>query len=153
MRRLLVLFAVTLAVASGAGVMAVAQDATPAAGACPAGMATPGASPVAGMLGTPMAGMMATPEASPMASPGALGCVVEIRDFAFHPAQIEISVGTTVTWTNQDSVAHTSTAEDGTWDSGNLDQGQSYSYTFDRPGTHPYVCLYHPNMRGTVVVR
>ena len=140
-RLLLPVIAVIAVVTVFFGAFVAAQDATPGAGMagtpCPAGEATPAASPMA----------------SPAASPTGIGCAVEIRDFSFQPAQIEISVGTTVTWTNYDTAAHTSTAADGTWNSGNLDQGQSYSFTFDRPGRYDYVCLYHPNMKGTVVVR
>ena len=154
MRRLLVLVAVVFGVCSAFyGAFVSAQDATPGAGMagtpCPAGMASPVASPMA----TPEATANEAAIGSPAASPTGVGCAVEIRDFAFQPAQIEIAVGTTVTWTNNDTVPHTSTATDGTWDSGNLDQRQSYSHTFDEAGTHDYVCLYHPNMRGTVVVR
>jgi hypothetical protein len=57
-----------------------------------------------------------------------------------------------VTWTNRDSVAHTATR--GTaFDSGLIEQGESYSLTFVRAGTYRYVCTPHPNMTGTVVVR
>jgi len=78
---------------------------------------------------------------------------VEIRDFAFHPAEIEIAAGTTVTWTNNDTVAHTATATDGTFDSGILDPGASFKYTFDKPGTYDFACLIHPKMKGTITVR
>ncbi len=78
---------------------------------------------------------------------------VEMRDNVFAPQNVTVNVGDTVTWTNQDGVPHTATALDGTFNSGNLDRGQSFSFAFEQPGTHDYVCLYHPNMRGTVVVR
>jgi plastocyanin len=77
---------------------------------------------------------------------------VEIKDFAFNPGTIEVPAGTTVTWTNQDFAPHTATADDGSFDTGRLDQGQTGSVTFDQPGTYTYTCTFHPNMKGTVVV-
>ena len=78
---------------------------------------------------------------------------VTIKDYAFSPATITVKVGTKVTWTNQDAVGHTVTADSGTGpDSQLIDQGQSYSYTFDKAGTYTYHCAPHPYMKGTVVV-
>ncbi len=85
------------------------------------------------------------------ATPGAAG-TVSIKDFAFDPPSIDIPAGTTVTWTNQDSTAHTVDGDQGEFESGNLDPGQSYSETFDTPGTYIYHCDIHPSMKGTVVV-
>ena len=82
-------------------------------------------------------------------------------DTAYDPLDLEIEVGTTVTWTNDDSVAHTVTSgesdgtsgeADGTFDSGFLDPGASFSYTFTEVGEFPYYCLPHPWMRGSVTV-
>jgi plastocyanin len=78
--------------------------------------------------------------------------MVSIVDFAFHPATLEVAAGTTVTWTNNDTVPHTVTALDGSFDSGNLSPGESWSYTFREPGDFAYQCLYHPQMQGTVTV-
>ena len=78
---------------------------------------------------------------------------IEIVNSAFSPAYLEIPAGTTVTWTNQDSIPHTVTGEDLMFDdSSMLDFGQSYSQTFTEPGTHSYHCGPHPNMTGTIVV-
>jgi len=77
---------------------------------------------------------------------------VTIQDFAFGPQTLEIAAGTTVTFTNNDSAPHTATADDGSFDTGQLDQGASASVTFDTPGTYTYVCAFHPNMTGTIVV-
>jgi amicyanin len=67
-----------------------------------------------------------------------------------------VAVGTTVTWTNQDAVAHTvsstSAPEAQGFDSGLLDQGQSFAFTFTVPGTYKYQCNIHPFMKGTIVV-
>jgi plastocyanin len=77
---------------------------------------------------------------------------VYIQDFYFSPASINIEPGTTVTWVNQGQAPHTATHTGGTFDSGTLQPGQSYSYTFNRAGTYAYYCQIHPNMTGTIVV-
>jgi predicted lipoprotein with Yx(FWY)xxD motif/plastocyanin len=101
---------------------------------------------------TPVA-EMASPEASPAASPAAEAeSAVTIQDFAFGPQTLEITAGTTVTFTNNDSAAHTATADDGSWDTGTIDAGASATITFDTPGTYTYKCAFHPNMTGTIVV-
>jgi plastocyanin len=66
-----------------------------------------------------------------------------------------ISMGTTVTWTNTDAIAHTSTSDTGVWDSGILAPGQSFSFTFASTGTFPYHCAIHgaASMSGTIVVQ
>ena len=78
---------------------------------------------------------------------------VAIRDFAFSPRTIEIRVGDTVRWTNRDSVEHTATARNGSFDTGLLSDGASSSVRFTTAGTYRYVCTPHPDMTGTVVVR
>jgi plastocyanin len=80
------------------------------------------------------------------------GNAVTISNYSFGPATLTVKVGTTVKWTNQDTVAHTVTSDSGVFDSGNLPQGQSFSYTFATAGTYPYHCTYHAMMTGTVVV-
>jgi plastocyanin len=80
------------------------------------------------------------------------GSAVTIANFAFDPAEITVAAGTTVTWTNEDVAPHTVTADDGPFDSGRLDQGGSFSQTFDQPGSFAYHCEFHPSMHGTVVV-
>jgi plastocyanin len=77
---------------------------------------------------------------------------VTISGFAFSPAALTIEAGTTVTWTNQDSATHTATADDGSFDTGNIAQGQSVSITFDTPGTFAYHCAIHPYMVASITV-
>jgi plastocyanin len=77
---------------------------------------------------------------------------VSVVDVAFAPKDIEVPVGTTVDWTNDDPFAHTVTADDGAFDSGTMDAGQVFSLTFDEPGTFDYFCAVHPSMTGTVTV-
>ena len=75
-----------------------------------------------------------------------------ISDFVFTPSTITIHVGDTVTWTNVGPTAHTATANDGSFDTGTLQKGQSGSHTFTSAGTFAYICKIHPFMHGTVVV-
>lgn len=77
---------------------------------------------------------------------------VSIIDFTFDPQTLEIPVGTTVTWTNNDTAQHTATSNDGVWDSDILEQGESFSFTFEEAGTYDYICSLHPNMTGQIVV-
>jgi manganese oxidase len=83
-------------------------------------------------------------------APAASPSIVVIKDFAFSPSALTVPAGTTVTWQNKDSVAHTVTGKG--FDSGNLDGGKSYTYTFAKAGTYDYVCSYHPSMTASVVV-
>src|SRR5215212_2702421 len=71
---------------------------------------------------------------------------------SFSPNPVEVKVGETVTWINDDSGRHTVTSKDGTFDSGVMGKGQSFSFTFDKSGQYPYFCSPHPGMVGTVVV-
>lgn len=77
---------------------------------------------------------------------------VAIADFAFGPATLTITAGDTVVWTNEDAMIHTATSVSGAFDSGDLDQGESYSLTFTTPGTYDYLCTPHPSMTGRIVV-
>lgn len=79
---------------------------------------------------------------------------VPISGFAFVPATLTVAVGDTVTWTNQDTAPHTVTATSGgTFDSGNLANGGTFSQTFASAGTFAYRCEIHPSMIGSVVVQ
>ena len=71
---------------------------------------------------------------------------------SFSPNPVEVKVGETVTWINDDSGRHTVTSKDGVFDSGMMGKAQSFSFTFDKAGEYPYFCEPHPNMVGTVVV-
>lgn len=78
---------------------------------------------------------------------------VSIVDFAFSPADLTISEGDMVTWTNNGNFTHTSTSDGGVWNSGDLTNGQSFTFTFSSAGTYPYHCFYHPSMTGTITVQ
>lgn len=78
---------------------------------------------------------------------------VVIQGFAFHPSTLTVPVGTTVTFVNEDSVAHTATATaSGGFNSGNLDKGQTFTHTFTKAGTYNYICNIHQYMKATIVV-
>jgi plastocyanin len=79
---------------------------------------------------------------------------VTIQNFAFSPSVIKIEKGTTVTWTNKDSTAHTVTETDGKNGpkSADIAPGKTFVFTFDTTGTYSYRCSIHSNMTGTVVV-
>jgi len=114
------------------------------------GGASGGATPEMNMEGMDH-GNMGTAEASGETA-GSEQVAATIEGFAFNPGTIEIKAGTTVTWTNNDSAPHTVTADDGSFQSGKMDQGATFSYTFTEPGTYTYHCEYHANMTATVVV-
>jgi plastocyanin len=73
----------------------------------------------------------------------------------YSPGTITVTVSgnNTVTWLNNDNAPHTVTANDGSFASGNIAPGDSFSFTFTRPGTYAYHCIYHPWMTGIIVVK
>lgn len=77
---------------------------------------------------------------------------VTIQNYAYSPSVLKVKVGTTVTWENQDSVEHSVTADDGSFDTKMLAQGEQGSFTFTKAGTYTYHCSSHPSMTGTIVV-
>ncbi|MCW5848930.1 MAG: cupredoxin family copper-binding protein [Anaerolineae bacterium] len=77
---------------------------------------------------------------------------INIQNFAFVPQTVTVCQGATVRWTNLDTVPHTSTSDTNVWDSGTLNTGQSFSFTFNTTGSFPYHCAIHPNMLGTIHV-
>lgn len=77
---------------------------------------------------------------------------VEIAEFAYEPDPVTIQVGGKVNWINRDSAPHTATAEDGSFDTGTIEEGKLKGETFKQPGTYRYICSIHPTMKGTVEV-
>jgi plastocyanin len=93
----------------------------------------------------------AAQEAAPATADGA---PVEIKNFAFNPPTIEVPVGGSITWSNNDNVPHTATALDRTvLQSGAIQPGTSFTQTFATAGSYDYFCEFHPNMKGTIVVK
>jgi plastocyanin len=83
------------------------------------------------------------------------GC--EATNECFNPSAITVAVGNTVTWTNDDTAAHTVTSgidvtPDGIFDSSLLPAGETFSFKFESSGEYPYYCMVHPWMTGNVIV-
>jgi plastocyanin len=79
--------------------------------------------------------------------------MVQISNFMFSPMSVTIPVGGTVTWKFVDPTQHTVTADDNSFASTPMANGQTFMHTFSTAGTVPYHCSIHPNMLGTVVVK
>lgn len=77
---------------------------------------------------------------------------VAIQEFAFAPADLQVNVGDTVTWTNLDTTSHTITEDNGAFDSGSVAGEQTFEFTFETAGEFAYHCDFHPGMTGTVTV-
>jgi plastocyanin len=77
---------------------------------------------------------------------------VEIVNFAYDPDPTTIQAGGKVIWINRDSAPHTATADDGSFDTGTIEEGKLKSESFKQPGTYAYYCTIHPSMQGTVEV-
>jgi plastocyanin len=77
---------------------------------------------------------------------------ISIKNFAFAPPVLQIHVGDTVTVKNDDAPTHTWTADDGSFDSGNLAPGATFSHVFGKAGTVTYHCEIHASMKGTIQV-
>lgn len=93
-----------------------------------------------------------SPSPSPSPAPTPETRAVQIQGFVFSPADITVTAGTIVEWTNLDGSAHTATANDNAWDSGTLSQNAKFSRAFSTPGTFAYKCKFHGSMTGTVTV-
>ena len=78
---------------------------------------------------------------------------VKIDNFSFGPQPLSVSPGTKVTWKNHDDIPHTVVSTEGVFKSRVLDTDETFSFTFDKPGTYPYFCSVHPKMTGQVVVK
>ena len=100
-----------------------------------------------------------SPTPSPTPTPGGPSSSVSIPagaqslgNRAFMPDELDVAVGTTVTWMNTDSISHTSTSDANAWNSGIVAPGGQFSFAFQTAGTFQYHCAIHPGMVGTVVV-
>lgn len=98
--------------------------------------------------GTPLAPTTGGPE--PPATPPQVEVI--IQGLAFIPDTQNIPIGATVLWYNDDSVDHTVTARDNSFDSGNLSPGDTFRYTFEQSGELEYYCKIHPSMVGKITI-
>jgi plastocyanin len=89
-----------------------------------------------------------------LAAPAAFAAelTVHIKSMKFTPKLAEVSVGDTITFVNEDAVPHTATADDGSFDTGRLNRGESATVTISAVGQFTYKCLVHPSMKGVVSV-
>lgn len=158
----------TIATAGALGLLsACGQSPHPSSSAASAITPGPGQHRTAGMPGATGSGnttgpppvaspmpSMSMPASHPSTTAPVTGNAVAIKNFAFAPATLKVRVGTTVTWTNQDTDAHTVTSAGtgGPLHSAALTTHATYSYTFTRPGTYAYLCTIHPFMTATVEV-
>jgi plastocyanin len=78
---------------------------------------------------------------------------VTIQGSAFSPSNLTVKVGDTVKWTNNDKIDHTVTSDTGVFNSGNIANGATFSFTFSTAGTYSYHCSIHTFMKGTIVVQ
>ncbi len=118
---------------------------------------TQNSSPTAIQSNTPTATAIQTSTPGASVSPSAIpsqttAASVDISGFAFSPAELTVAKGTSVTWTNKDSAAHTVTSTSGAFDSGSLSNGGSWTFTFNTPGTYDYRCSFHGSMNGKIIV-
>jgi plastocyanin len=77
---------------------------------------------------------------------------VKMAGSTFAPADVQLTVGDTITFVNDDQIAHTATADDGAFDSGTMEPGATFDFTAEKAGTISYVCEFHPGMTGTITV-
>ncbi|MEA2718896.1 MAG: hypothetical protein QOJ39_760 [Candidatus Eremiobacteraeota bacterium] len=87
---------------------------------------------------------------APAASPAS---TVHIKNFKYVPDTVTIHPGDVVKFVEDDDTPHTVTASDRSYDSGNLDKGQSWTHAFAKEGTYKYFCAYHTYMTGSVIVK
>jgi len=95
----------------------------------------------------------ATESASSGSAPASGGSTVEIMNFMFMPGSLTVPVGTTVTWKFDDSTDHTVSADDNSFASSPMANGQTFTHTFSTAGTVAYHCSIHPFMKGTIIVK
>ena len=77
---------------------------------------------------------------------------IDIADFVFDPAVLEVHPGDQIRWTNRDISPHTATADDGSWDTGELQKGQSAVVDVTENMSATYFCAFHPHMRAKLIV-
>jgi plastocyanin len=78
---------------------------------------------------------------------------IVMKNFDFAPMSLTVPAGTTVTWKNLDEEPHTVVGDAGVFRSGGLEQNESFTFKFDKPGTYKFLCSIHPKMVGTIVVK
>jgi plastocyanin len=85
------------------------------------------------------------------AAPRTANAVI-IKNFDFAPMSLTVKAGMSVTWKNLDGEPHTVTSVDGLFRSGAIDENESFTFKFDKPGTYKYLCSIHPKMMAAIIV-
>ena len=115
------------------------------AGACSSGASSSSSSTTTGSGGSNSEGGSASTGGS---------ATITIQNFSFSPAKVTVTPGEKVTVTNKDSVAHTVTANDKKFNTGDIEPGKTVTFTApSSPGSYPYICTIHQYMTGTIVVK
>jgi plastocyanin len=94
----------------------------------------------------------AIPAAAANATDAPPANMIVMKNFDFAPMSLTIKAGSSVTWKNLDGEPHTVTSVDGLFRSGALDQNDSYTFKFDKPGIYKYLCTIHPRMKAAIIV-
>jgi plastocyanin len=111
-----------------------------------------GAVGVASLFAVALPRLTAAGDAAATAA-AASAATVNIDNFAFLPATLTVTPGTTVTWKNEDDSPHRIGDKNGTFRSAALDTDDTFSQTFAAPGEYPYICTIHPYMVGKIIVK
>jgi plastocyanin len=101
----------------------------------------------------PFFGLLACAALPPAATQGAAVVEVQIRDMQFLPAELSVSIGTAVRWTNMEKRTSHSVLFEDQPESERLLPGEHWERRFEHAGDYPYVCGPHPEMRARVQVR
>lgn len=108
------------------------------------------------VLGAVVLGVILLGTVAPSAAQPA-DATISMTSEAFTPVEVHVAPGQTVVWSNPNFLTHTVTADDGSFDSGDLGTGKQFTMSFDSPGTYAYYCQYHggpdgEDMSGVIVV-
>ncbi|MBI2849469.1 MAG: cupredoxin domain-containing protein [Chloroflexi bacterium] len=114
--------------------------------------ATTPPAPATATTSTPAVTQTATLAPTAAAAPAPAASNIRVGDNLYAPVQMSLPAGSTATWTNTGAFPHTVTSDTGLFDSGMLKPGQSFSFSFQTPGTYPYRCVYHQGQEGTLIV-
>jgi amicyanin len=95
----------------------------------------------------------ARPASPPRSAPAKRTVRTGMKNLNYLQSRLQVTVGTTVEWKNNDPLPHSVTAVDKSFNSGLINPGKTYSHTFTTPGTYNFFCTPHPFMKGVVVVK
>jgi plastocyanin len=79
--------------------------------------------------------------------------IISMQIVGFDPPELIVKPGDRVTWVNKDLFPHTATADDKAFNSGSVAPADKWTFVAGKPGTHTYICTFHPTMKGTIKVQ